>query len=133
MPFELQAVVWTTLILFVLIGLQGSLVPLNQGIGWGLGARDEANPGSVVQQRLVRTVGNHIQGMLLFVPLVLVAHAAGVSSELTVLGAWLYLIGRALFAPAYLMGIYAVRTVIWAVSLIGIGLIGFEVMTAMLG
>ena len=31
MVFELQAVVWTTLILFVLLMVQGTLVPFNQG------------------------------------------------------------------------------------------------------
>ncbi|MEL6724837.1 MAG: hypothetical protein AAFP81_10895 [Pseudomonadota bacterium] len=40
MAIELQIVAATTLILFLVIGVQGTLVPLNQGFGWGLGSRD---------------------------------------------------------------------------------------------
>ena len=60
MGFELQAVVWTTVILTALIGFQGGLVPVNQGFVWGLGNRDEAREKTALQTRTARTVANHI-------------------------------------------------------------------------
>ena len=68
MSFELQAVAYSSLILFVLILVQGTLVPLNQGFAWGLGSRDAKRDSTALQARASRTIANHIEGMLLFVP-----------------------------------------------------------------
>lgn len=130
MGFELQAVVWTTVILVTLIGFQGGLVPVNQGLAWGLGNRDEAREKTALQTRTARTVANHIEGMSVFVPLALVVAISDLSSTLTIWGAGLYLVGRVLFAPLYLVGVPYLRSLAWGVSLLGILLIGFEVVRA---
>ena len=130
MGFELQAVVWTTVILVTLIGFQGGLVPVNQGLAWGLGNRDEACEKTALQTRTARTVANHIEGMSVFVPLALVVAISDLSSTLTVWGAGLYLVGRVLVAPLYLVGVPYLRSLAWGVSLFGILLIGFEVVRA---
>ena len=62
MGFELQAVVWTTVIIAALIGFQGGLVPIYQGFAWGLGNRDEAREKTDLQLRTARTVANHFEG-----------------------------------------------------------------------
>ncbi len=128
MPFELQVIVWTTLILFALLMFQGGLVPVNQGLGWGLGSRDAKREFTALQNRTTRTIANHIEGMLIFVPLVLVLHVMDISSTLTVWGAGLFLLGRALFAPIYLIGVPYLRSTVWAISLVGIMLIGYQVL-----
>ena len=134
MGFELQAVVWTTVILVALIGFQGALVPVNQGLGWGLGSRDEAREKTALQARTARTVANHIEGMLVFVPLALVVTISDISSTtLTIWGAGLYLLGRVLFAPLYLLGVPYLRSLVWGVSLIGILMIGYETVRAAIG
>ena len=130
MGFELQAVVWTTVILVTLIGFQGGLVPVNQGLAWGLGNRDEAREKTALQTRTARTVANHIEGMSVFVPLARVVAISDLSSTLTIWGAGLYLVGRVLFAPLYLVGVPYLRSLAWGVSLLGILLIGFEVVRA---
>ena len=132
MAFELQAIVGTTLILFVLIGVQGATVPLNQGLLWGLGNRDEGGDSTALQARIGRTVANHIEGMLIFIPLALVAVLADLSSSLTVMGATVYLIGRVMYAPIYMIGIPYLRTLAWTVSVIGVLILGFEVVRATL-
>ena len=126
MSFELQATVWTSLILFALLLFQGALVPVVQGFGWGLGSRDAPRDATVLQGRAARTVANQMEGMMLFVPLVLVAHLAGISTGLTVWGAALYLGGRVLFAPLYLFGVPVLRSAAWGVSVTGIVLIAYE-------
>ncbi len=132
MTFELQAVLWTTMLLFLLLMFQGGLVPAVQGLGWGLGSRDEPRDKSAMQGRAARTIANHIESMLLFVPLILVAHLIGLSTALTIWGAGLYLIGRAAFAMLYLFGVPVLRSGAWAVSVLGIMLVGFEVVRAAL-
>ena len=132
MAFELQIVAATTLILFLVIGVQGSLVPLTQGFGWGLGSRDEDVSKSVLQGRASRTVANQIEGMAIFIPLALIVVISDLSSDLTVLGATLYIAGRAAFAPLYLLGVPYLRTLAWTVSVIGILMIGYVVLMAAL-
>lgn len=130
MPFELQAVVWTTLILFVLLVFQGGLVPVYQGFGWGFGNRDAKREFTALQNRTARTLANHIEGMVMFVPMIVVVQLAGLSSDLTIWGAGLYLAGRLAFTPLYVIGVPYLRSLSWGVSLIGLMLIGFEVVAA---
>ena len=119
MSFELQAVAYSSLILFVLILVQGTLVPLNQGFAWGLGSRDAKRDSTALQARASRTIANHIEGMLLFVPFAFLIEMTDLSSSLTVWGAGLYIAGRAAFAPLYLFGVAYLRSAAWGVAILG--------------
>jgi len=120
MSFMLTTVVWSVIILIVVIGFQSMTGIANNGVKWGLGPRNTSKDHTLIQSRAVRTVQNHIESMLIYVPLALVAHMAGVSGDLVVKGGWLYIIGRAIYPLTYWMGLNYVRTLIWAVSLVGI-------------
>jgi len=130
MTFELQVVIATTLILFVLLMFQGGLVPINHGLKWGLGSRDEARKPSALQSRTGRTIANHVEGMLLFVPLALVAEQMQLATALTAIGAGLYLGGRIGFTAFYLIGVPYMRSAAWAVSLLGILIFAIPVIGA---
>ncbi len=131
MCVELQMVAGSVLILFVLLMIQGAFVPLNQGFGWGLGSRDSKVDLTAKQGRANRTVSNHIEGMLLFVPLALIVEQAALSTHLTALGASLYFAGRVAYAPLYLLGVPYLRSVAWGISVIGILLVGYQVVMAL--
>ncbi len=64
-----------------------------------------------------------LEAMVLFTPLVLAARAAGVPETETALGAQLFFWGRLVYFPVYLIGIPGVRTLVWAVALVGMILI----------
>ena len=132
MAIELQAVVWTTVILFVLLFIQGMLVPLKQGFAWGLGSRDESREITAFQGRATRTVSNHIEGMLMFVPLVLVAQMSGISSPLTVWGAGLYLGSRVVYAPLYMLGVPLWRSIAWAGAVAGTVMVAIALIAYMI-
>lgn len=130
MTLELQAIAWTAVILFFSAGAQGLLTPLNQGLVWGLGARDEPRDLSALQRRMGRAVANHMEWMLVFVALVLVAHLAGISTPLTQAGAVLFAISRLLYVPVYAAGVPYLRTVVWFAGIVGLMLIAVEVLGA---
>ena len=132
MSFELAAIAYTALILFLILGIQGGLVPLNQGLSWGLGSRDAKKDASALQGRASRTVANHIEGMMVFVPLALVVELMQLSSTLTLWGAGLYVAGRAAFAPLYLLGVPYLRSVAWGVAALGTILVAVPVIAALL-
>ncbi len=120
--YEFSIVVWLAIILLALTAIQGALVPAIHGFKWGLGSRDETRDLTPLQGRFKRTVANHIEGMLIFVPLVVAASFADVSNETTQLAATLFFIGRLLFAPLYLFGIPVLRSAAYGLSIIGVGL-----------
>ena len=124
----LWAVFASVAILFVLINFQGALVPKYQGLKWGLGGRDAAVEKAEIQGRATRTVQNHIEGMMMFVPLALLAHLLGLDGKLIVWGSWLYVIGRIGFVPAYLGGWYGVRSLFWFFAVVGTVLIAAKIL-----
>lgn len=112
-------VVVSAVILIVLISVQASAGIMNNGLKWGFGARDSSKEDTVLQSRAKRTVANHIEGMMMFVPLALVAYAMGLESDLIIKGGWLYIIGRAVYPLTYWTGLPYARTLVWFVSIIG--------------
>jgi uncharacterized MAPEG superfamily protein len=130
MTIESQLLLGAAFILFALLSIQGTLAPLTHGLRWGLGPRDEARTPSVLQGRMNRIVANHLEGLAMFAPLILVAHLAGVSTPLTQSGAALFVVSRALFAVVYAFGIPVLRSLVWGASVAGLIMIAAEVVRA---
>jgi len=126
MSIELQSLLGLVGILLILVTIQGMLVPVVHGLKWGLGPRDKPKEPSVLQGRLKRIVANHMEGMAMFVPLILVAHLTAISTPLTVLGAGVFLAGRAAFAVVYFLGIPVLRSAVWGVSMAGLFMVAYE-------
>ncbi len=131
MTIELQMLFGVAATLLALLAVQGALVPINQGFGWGLGPRDEPRDITRLQGRMKRVVANHIEGMAVFAVLILVAHLAAISSGLTETGAVLFLLSRLGFAALYLAGVPVLRSAIWGVGVLGLVLIGVEIAGAL--
>lgn len=129
MSYELWVLVITSLMLLALYLMQGAYTTV-KAPKWGISARDEVGAPSVFSGRAERTVRNHIEALMVFAPLVLVAHLAGVSNSLTVWGAGLFLGSRLLFVPLYLLGVPALRTLVWFGGVVGTVLIGYALLTA---
>lgn len=99
--------------------IQGSLVPAMQGLKWGLGSRDEPLEKSASQGRFARKVQNHIEAMLMYIPLMVLVVYLGRENEWTALAAWLVIIGRSIFIPCYLFGVFGLRSVGYGIALAG--------------
>jgi uncharacterized MAPEG superfamily protein len=82
-----------------------------------LGARDEFNPQNRYLRRAQRTLQNTTEALMMFAPLVLVAVIAQRTSEATALAAQVFFWARVAYVPAYILGVPALRTLIWAVGL----------------
>lgn len=88
------------------------------------GARDDPpRQLTAVPARLQRAQRNFLETFPLFAAAVIVAHLAGRNGELTFWGVQLYLWGRVAYVPLYAFGVYMLRSLVWGVTILGIGLI----------
>ena len=118
MTYELTMVVYAAVLLFIMIGVQGGVGLLNNGLTWGGGARDQAAKPNVLHGRATRAVRNHIEALSMFVPIVLVLNAAGISNEATVLWTKVFIGARVAYAVLYWLGTPWARTIVWAIGLV---------------
>ena len=96
----------------------------------------EPKPKSPFGKRIDRTVRNHVEGMVIFAPLVGLAHVAGVASPVgmsmtealvmypAATGTAIYVAARIPHAASYIAGLPPLRAVFWFASLYGVVIVG---------
>jgi uncharacterized MAPEG superfamily protein len=93
-----------------------------QNLTWAAGARDEPMPALTgVPGRLDRAFRNFMETFPFFAVAVIVVYLAGRSGGvLSIWGCLAYVVARAVYVPLYAAGVPRIRTLVWAVSIIGI-------------
>ena len=119
MSQELLYLFGSVIILLVLIVAQAANTVINNGIGYGVGPRDEPAETNAFGGRAKRAVANHIEGLALFGFAILIVEVSGLNSNLSTMGAALYFWARLAYGPIYLLGVPWIRTIVWTVGLIG--------------
>ncbi|MDM0017140.1 MAPEG family protein [Variovorax saccharolyticus] len=110
---------WLTLLLASLIRVKG-WTP--SGTLIALGNRDNLPEASPLAGRAERTARNTLENFVLFAAIALVAHAAGATSPGIATGALIFFWARVIYIPVYVAGIAYLRTAIWVVSIVGLGM-----------
>jgi uncharacterized MAPEG superfamily protein len=123
MAIELQLLVWSVALAFVQVFVAVVGAALWHGLGPLLGNRENMSGVSGWGGRADRASVNMIQNLVLFASLVLVAHVTGRTNATTALGAQIFFFARLAYAFVYPIGIPYLRTLVWAVSVIGLVLI----------
>jgi len=94
------------------------------GLKFAFGNRDNPPPASPMDGRADRAAKNMLESLLMFAALLLAAHAAGRVDARVLQGAQLFFWGRLAYAPLYWAGVPYLRTVAWAVAVVGMAMIG---------
>jgi len=124
MTMELSLLAWATILGLLQIALVATCSVVQRGLPWAVSPRDGAMPAlSTVASRLDRARGNFLETFPFFVALVLANHVLQQHDSMTILGAQLYFWARVAYVPAYAAGIPYLRTLIWAVSIVGLVLL----------
>jgi uncharacterized MAPEG superfamily protein len=110
---------WLTLLLASLIRVKG-WTP--SGTLIALGNRDNLPEASPLAGRAERTARNTLENFVLFAAIALVAHAAGATSPKVAMGAQIFFWARLIYIPVYVAGIAYLRTAIWVLSIVGLGM-----------
>jgi uncharacterized MAPEG superfamily protein len=87
-----------------------------------LGPRDTPLPSNTYAERAERALGNLKEALPVFLPVALLLTVWDVDSNIALRGAWLYLVARCLYLPAYVSGIPGLRSFFWVTSWIGLAL-----------
>lgn len=93
------------------------------GLMASMGNRDGDPHCDGLAARTDRAAKNMLENLVLFSALVLVASVGGVADARVELGARIFFWARVVYIPLYMIGIPVARTAIWAISVIGMGLI----------
>lgn len=123
MEIEIKVLAWAAVLLLVHIFVAVGAKTKQYGSEWNMGARDETMPPlNPIAGRLERARDNFLETL----PIALIAFIGVVLAEktsaTTAMGAWIWLGARALYLVVYWAGIPKIRTLIYFVSLAGLGM-----------
>lgn len=128
MNVELLMLTYSAILAFVLVLIPATSRTLQYGLLAAMGNRDTPMPLSAWAERADRTARNMYESLPVFAILVLVVHILATESPVTALGAQLFFWGRVAYAVVYITGIWWLRTAIWLVSVVGMGMLAYTLL-----
>jgi uncharacterized MAPEG superfamily protein len=118
--------VYSALLFLIIVLVQAGLAIAQNGLMVQAGSRDNLPEPTVLRQRLLRLTANMLENLILFAIVVLVANAAGISNDTTVLGASIFFYARVAHAIVYGFGWPMIRPLFYFAGLYGIVTIALE-------
>lgn len=120
---ELQLLAIAVLIGLVHLLWASAAAQPQRGLKWNVGPRDEPVVLTGMAGRLERASANFRETFPLFAAAVIVTYLSGRIGYLTAHGALIYVAARALYMPLYAFGVPVVRSIVWLISFVGIGMV----------
>ena len=130
MMTTVQALVWSGILTLVVALVASALcakVWEPGGVMVAFGNREGLTTPVGMAGRADRAAKNQLEAMVMLLAVVLAAHIAGKSSQ-AAFGATIFFWARLVYWPVYLAGIIYLRTAVWFVSIIGLGMIVYQVL-----
>ena len=109
--------IWTLISVFVGMAIRNQEWT-KEGREITLGNRDNLKEATPIGGRADRAAKNSIEAAVFFVPLALIANAAGMDAEV-MLGAQVAFWARIAYVPIYIAGIKYLRSFVWIVGVVG--------------
>jgi uncharacterized MAPEG superfamily protein len=121
MAIELEILGLGAIVLLVHIFAAVHLKTRQYGTKWNTGARDETQPAlNPVAGRLARAQANFLETFPVAIVALIGVVVAGRTSQWTAIGGWIWLGARIVYLPLYAAGVPQIRTLAWAIGLIGL-------------
>jgi uncharacterized MAPEG superfamily protein len=118
---ETTMLLWSVVLGLVQLVIASMAMNKDVGLPYNLSSRDlpPAAPISTMAGRLVRAFNNFRETFGFFAVAVLLVAILNKHDQTSALGAQLYFWARLVYVPIYAFGIQVVRTIVWAVSIVG--------------
>lgn len=123
---DLKYLLFSTILTFVQVLIAAALANQAVGLAALAGNREGVGEFPGIAGRAKRAHLNMIENMVLFTALVLIAVVGGKANATTAMGAMIFFWARLAHAIIYLAGLPWLRTVAWAVSVIGMVMIAVQ-------
>lgn len=120
MSTELTILAWSVILLLVHIVAQTLSLAKDAGLGYAMSARDDGAPLGAVTTRLTKGLRNYLETYPAFIGLALALAVTGKLGGIGATGALIWFWARVAYVPVFAVGIPAVRTGIWSVSIVGL-------------
>ena len=118
---ETTMLLWSVVLGLVQLVIASMAVNKDVGLPYNLSPRDvPAPPLGKTAGRLVRAAANFRETFGLFAVSVLLVLLLHRQDNVSAIGAQLYFWARLVYVPVYALGIQVVRTIVWAVSIVGL-------------
>jgi uncharacterized MAPEG superfamily protein len=125
MSIELKMLGWSVFLGLLYIAVAASLATQQRGLKWNAGNRDgELKSLTGVAARADRASRNFLETFPFFAAAVLAVVLLMRNTAHTALGTELYFWARLVYLPVYMIGIPYLRTLVWAVSIVGLLIVG---------
>ncbi|MBT8472620.1 MAG: MAPEG family protein [Marinicaulis sp.] len=118
-------ILWTLLLYFIYIAAHAvTRLSASKGdanfLAFALGPRDGAADASIGAARCGRAQTNMEEAMFFFMPLAFLLMLTDKADGIALTGALVFVVARAAYLPAYMIGLPALRTLVWAAGFAGI-------------
>jgi len=124
MAIEIRILVYAALLLLIHIFAEAHFKTSQYGTKWNMGARDEDLPPlNPVAARLGRARGNYMETLPIAIIALLGVVVADKANAMTALGGWIWLGARIVYLPLYWGGVPVVRSLVFLISLVGLGMV----------
>ena len=120
MPVDLKMLAWSVVLGLAYVVFAVTLATMQRGMAWNAGNRTGEAPLTGAADRASRASRNFLETFAFFAAAVLVVVVGQCTSSTTALGAQIYFWARVLYLPIYAAGIPYVRTLVWAISVLGL-------------
>jgi uncharacterized MAPEG superfamily protein len=131
MTIELKILAWGCVLALLHILVAVRFKTRQYGTRWNMGARDEdVPPPQPVVARLARAQANFYETFPLYAAAAIIVSVAHLGNRWTAIGAFLWIGARIVYLPLYGAGVPYLRTLVWAVSLVGIVLVIWPALAA---
>ncbi len=118
---ETTMLLWATVLGLVQLVIATMAATRDQGLPYNISARDlPAPPVSVMSGRLLRAFKNFKETFVLFAAAIILVTLMGRQDGSSAMGAQLYFWARLAYVPVYASGIIVLRTIVWAISIVGL-------------
>jgi uncharacterized MAPEG superfamily protein len=119
---ETTVLLWSVVLGLVQLVIASMAMNNAVGLPYNLSSRDvpPSSPVGKTAGRLVRAFNNFRETFGFFAVAVLLVAVLNKHDQASSMGAQLYFWARVVYVPVYTLGIQVVRTIVWAISIIGL-------------